>query len=145
MNKKYMLLIGLIAAALLFSFWIMQTPQHSMPQAGKIEQGASIVDVTLPAALSKNAKTGETIYNVKCAACHGSNAAGKNGMGPPLIHKIYEPGHHGDFAFLSAARNGVQSHHWPFGNMPVITGLTDEDIKSIVFYIREVQRENGIN
>lgn len=45
------------------------------------------------------------------------NAAGKHGLAPPLVHRIYEPDHHGDRAFLSTVQNGVQSHHWDFCGM----------------------------
>ncbi|SPH18256.1 hypothetical protein DEA8626_01788 [Defluviimonas aquaemixtae] len=60
------------------------------------------------------------------------------------MHKIYEPSHHGDAAFLVAVRNGVRQHHWDFGNMLPVEGLTDGDVKYIVRYVRELQFENGI-
>ncbi len=41
---------------------------------------------------------------------------------PRLVHKIYEPNHHADFAFQRAAAQGVKAHHWKFGNMPKIEG-----------------------
>ena len=63
----------------------------------------------------------------------------------PLIYAAYEPSHHSDEAFQMAVRNGVRAHHWPFGNMPPIEGLTRADVQYIVRYVREVQRENGIN
>ena len=53
-----------------------------------------------------------------------ANAAGQNGVAPPLVHKLYEPGHHSDMAFIMAAKNGVRSHHWRFGNMPPKTLLS---------------------
>ena len=84
-------------------------------------------------------------FEAKCSACHGVNAAGRDGSGPPLIHKIYEPSHHGDGAFLVAATNGVRQHHWSFGNMPPVEGITQAEVKSIVTYVREVQRANGID
>ena len=80
-----------------------------------------------------------------CAACHGANAAGQNGVAPPLVHKIYEPSHHGDAAFLLAAKQGVRAHHWKFGNMPPVEGVTPGDVKMVVAYVRELQRANGIN
>ena len=83
--------------------------------------------------------------NAKCAACHGVNAAGKDGVAPPLVHKIYEPSHHGDESFQRAAALGVRAHHWPFGNMPAVEGVTRGDVKMITAYIRELQRANGIN
>jgi len=106
--------------------------------------GAPIVQVKVPE-LTGNAKIGERIFNAKCAACHGKNAAGVEGSGPPFIHPIYRPAHHGDAAFLLAPRNGVRSHHWTFGNMPQIEGVTDGDIKMIIAYVRTLQRANGIN
>jgi hypothetical protein len=47
-------------------------------------------------------------------------------------------------AFVLAAKNGVRAHHWNFGNMPAVEGVTDGDVKMITRYIRELQKENGI-
>jgi hypothetical protein len=46
---------------------------------------------------------------------------------------------------MIAAERGVRSHHWKFGDMPPIEGLTQGDVKMIATYVRELQRENGIN
>lgn len=108
-------------------------------------QGAPIVEVRLPAQLSPEATIGKRAFEAKCAECHGANAAGKDGVAPPLIHRIYEPSHHADEAFQLAVRTGVRAHHWSFGNMPPVDGLTRADVQNIVRYVREVQRENGIN
>ena len=88
-------------------------------------------------------QTGETTFNANCAACHGKQAAGTD-HGPPLVHKIYEPHHHGDQAFQLAAANGVKAHHWEFGNMPKIEGVTPENVDQIVKYVRWMQRQAGI-
>ena len=119
----------------------MGTPSK---QPGQPAENQPIVAVTVPA-LSGPAKIGEVAFNAKCAACHGTNAAGREGVAPPLVHKIYEPSHHGDGAFLLAAQNGVRAHHWPFGNMPPVDGVTNGDVKNIVAYVRALQRENGIH
>nr|WP_235003867.1 cytochrome c [Jhaorihella thermophila] len=103
-----------------------------------------MVTVRVPAQFSPLARTGKAAFEAKCAACHGKNASGIEGKGPPLVHKYYHPGHHGDAAFFQAAHNGVRSHHWRFGDMPPVEGLTDADIKAIVRYVRELQKENGI-
>lgn len=137
---------GAVALANVFSS-PEQTPMgHSMepPDTSDVAEGGPIVDVALPLELSSEAQLGERAFNVACSACHGENAAGQNGVAPPLVHIIYEPGHHSDEAFQVAVRNGVRSHHWNFGNMPPIEGLTRADVRSIVTYIRELQRENGI-
>ena len=104
-----------------------------------------LANVLVPETLSQNAQIGQLGYEAKCAACHGANAAGQDGVAPPLVHMIYEPSHHGDEAFQRAAELGVQGHHWPFGNMPAVEGVTRGDVTMIIAYIRELQRANGIN
>ena len=99
----------------------------------------------MPDTLSQNAQIGQRAYEVNCAACHGANAAGQEGVAPPLVHKIYERGHHGDESFQRAAAMGVQAHHWRFGDMPPVEGITRADVSFIIAYIRELQRANGIN
>lgn len=88
-------------------------------------------------------QAGEAKFKANCAACHGPGAVGTD-HGPPLVHKIYEPNHHGDAAFQRAAANGVKAHHWEFGNMPKIDGVTPEDVDAIVKYVRWLQRQAGI-
>ena len=70
--------------------------------------GGAIVQVSLPAELSPDAEIGKRVFEARCAACHGKNAGGVEGSGPPLVHVIYEPSHHGDASFLLAVRNGVR-------------------------------------
>lgn len=146
MTKKVAYLAGLVAIAAAFLFWQMRSEPVTDPEISAAPQSAStaLVQVTVPE-LTGQAKTGEQIFNAACAACHGINAAGVDGVGPPLVHKIYEPSHHGDVAFMSAPRIGVRGHHWPFGNMPPVEGLTDGDIIQIIAYVRTLQRANGIN
>jgi mono/diheme cytochrome c family protein len=152
MNRKVVYGLGVVVIAAIAVFLLQPKDQpgpqgHSMvpPDTGSIAQGDPIVTVALPAVLSSNAQIGKRGFDAKCAQCHGENAAGQNGVAPPLVHKIYEPNHHSDAAFLLAAKNGVRSHHWKFGNMPPVKGLTDADLKYIARYIRELQKENGIN
>ena len=114
------------------------------PNTSGIAEGAPIFEVKLPDNLASLAQMGERAFNAKCAVCHGANAAGREGKGPPLVHKIYEPNHHSDMAFVMAAKNGVRSHHWRFGNMPPVDGATDADVKAITAYVRALQKENGV-
>ncbi len=102
-----------------------------------------MVQVSMPA-LEGDALIGSRVFAANCAACHGDQVGGIDGAGPPLIHKIYEPGHHGDMSFVLAAKRGVTSHHWPFGNMAPIDGITDAEIAMVITFVRTVQRENGI-
>ncbi len=144
---RYSLLAVAIAAALAVGLWWSDrdTEITASETTGTSPAGAAMVEVAVPETLSENAQIGKAAFEAKCAVCHGVNAAGKDGVAPPLVHKIYEPSHHGDAAFLVAAKNGVRAHHWRFGNMPPVEGVTDGDVKMIVAYVRELQRANGIN
>jgi cytochrome c len=93
--------------------------------------------------LSTKAKFGQTVFNKNCGACHGINGQGTK-KGPPLIHDIYNPGHHGDESFYRAVQSGVQQHHWSYGNMPPQPQVSSHEVAGIIEFIREVQVENGI-
>ena len=94
---------------------------------------------TLPAEL----QAGEAKFNANCSACHGPQGTGSQ-QGPALVHKIYEPNHHGDAAFQRAAAFGVKAHHWEFGNMPKVESVTPADVDQIIQYVRWLQRQAGI-
>lgn len=87
--------------------------------------------------------TGAELYAQACAGCHGGDLRGTD-QGPPFLDQIYEPGHHPDIAFVAAAMMGARSHHWDFGNMPAIDGLTEQQALVIVEFIRSEQRVAGI-
>lgn len=101
-----------------------------------------LASLTLPT-LTPEQEDGRALFEANCAACHGVNAAGSD-QGPPLVHRIYEPRHHGDMAFVLAAKQGVRAHHWRFGNMSAVEGVSDEDVLRITDYVRALQRANGI-
>lgn len=86
---------------------------------------------------------GEALFDANCASCHGSRALGTD-VGPPLVHIVYEPSHHGDVAFVMAVERGVRAHHWGFGDMPPIPGITRDQIQLVTAYIRFLQRQVGI-
>ena len=94
--------------------------------------------------LSPKAQTGGQIFIQNCAKCHGMVGGGTD-KGPPLIHRIYEPDHHADFAFFRAVQYGAKAHHWRFGNMPAQPQVNEADVKLIIKFVREVQRANGID
>jgi len=105
--------------------------------------GASLGGAVRIPDLGEAAARGQASFAAHCASCHGADAGG-TGTGPPLIHRIYEPGHHADMAFVLATRRGSRAHHWRFGDMPPVAGVTDAEIADIIAFIREVQRANGI-
>ncbi len=104
-------------------------------ESGDADTGISPQDPDLVA-------RGEPLYQASCAACHGADLRGTE-SGPSHLSIVYEPNHHGDFAFVLAAQNGVQAHHWRFGDMAPVPGLSDQDLNAIVAFVRENQRLHG--
>ena len=102
-----------------------------------------IVEVIVPETLSGEGQTGARSFATNCQGCHGVNATGTD-KGPPLVHDIYNPGHHGDMAFVTAVRFGTRQHHWPYGDMPAQPNVADDEIRAIIRFIRELQQANGI-
>jgi len=141
MNKT----LSAVAAALVLAagaYYLTAPPEQTLPDAPV--EGDALVAITVPESLTPEATMGQRAFDATCAACHGENATGRRGFGPPLVHRIYEPSHHSDMAFQLAVQNGVRAHHWKFGDMPPQSGLTPSDVANIVAYVRELQRANGI-
>lgn len=128
---QWIALAGVVVAVAAVWIWFAQ-----------FRPGAERVGVTLPE-LSGRAKAGQEHFRANCARCHGEDGGGAD-EGPPLIHEIYESGHHGDGAFYLALQRGVRQHHWSFGDMPAQPQVTRGQAALIVDFIREVQAANGI-
>ncbi len=86
---------------------------------------------------------GKLNYDAYCAECHGASTAGSD-KGPTFLHRVYHPGHHGDRAFMVAPKQGAKAHHWQFGDMKPVEGVNDEQLKTIIDYVRAVQKVNGL-
>ncbi len=132
--RRPLVRVALGAVILGLGYWVLRPPP-------KVDTGG-LVSVIVPK-LSKIAQAGKVAFDANCARCHGQNGSGTEN-GPPLVHNIYNPGHHGDLAFFAAARRGVRSHHWAFGNMPPQPQVSDAELTTIIRYIRELQEANGI-
>ncbi len=127
------------------AWWAWKQDDGSGPPArGEAARTAapSHVEPVIPV-LSPLARMGARLFTENCARCHGENATGTD-HGPPLLHDIYNPGHHPDEAFYRAVRRGVPQHHWHFGNMPPLPEVKRRHVQAIVAWIRELQRANGI-
>lgn len=143
MKRKHLLLGGCIIAVAVGAYVLLQQDLVDEAAAPADGEGVAMVDVQVPP-LKGDVARGKLLFDRSCARCHGRNAAGNEGAGPPLIHVIYEPGHHSDEAIRRAVAVGVRRHHWRFGDMPPVPGLKRDDVRKIIAYIRELQRANGI-
>ena len=137
MKRPVIVAAAIAVLALGFGTWWFVGPMHRTMMGEAHHAGINVPQLTA------SAQAGEALFQENCAACHGRNATGTD-LGPPLVHKIYEPGHHGDMAFQMAAKNGVRAHHWRFGDMPPVPGVSEAEVSKIVTYVRELQRANGI-
>ena len=133
-NASALFVGGFLVLGLAITIWKVSNP----PEA---ETPRPLV-VQVPQ-LSLQAKRGEKAFNDTCAQCHGKNSSGTE-QGPPLVHNIYNPGHHADEAIRRAVKLGVRRHHWPFGDMPRQEHVKPSEIEAIIVYIRELQIANGI-
>ena len=93
--------------------------------------------------LMPNPARGKSLFATNCSVCHGADLKGSD-KGPPMLHKVYEPSHHSDAAFQLAVKNGTRAHHWQFGDMPPVPGMTPDDVAHITAFIRMEQRKVGI-
>ena len=138
-SKVKRLIVPMIGAAVILAvvaivaFGGNSSPRD--PMTGESEFDIPVQDSALVAG-------GESLYRTSCAACHGSGLRGTE-FGPPLLSVVYQPGHHSDESFMSAAFNGVPAHHWNFGDMPPIPNLTQDDMERIIAFVRENQRIEG--
>jgi mono/diheme cytochrome c family protein len=137
---RIVLAVVFVAAAA--AGWVLFAPSAPEPEQGTATNPA-MVSVQMPELVGAE-RVGQTVFASRCADCHGRDAGGIEGAGPPLIHKIYEPSHHGDMSFVLAATRGVRAHHWRFGDMPPVEGVTQAEIEAVIAFIRKVQRANGI-
>ena len=141
-NIVVLIIVVLIGAVWFFTQSNGMGSKHSHGIGANQNAQGQALTVNIPE-FTAAALTGETYFNSKCAACHGVNGTGSE-TGPPLIHKFYKSDHHGDESFQRAAKVGVQAHHWNFGNMPPVAGITRAEVAKIVVYIREIQKANGL-
>ncbi len=81
---------------------------------------------------------GERIYVANCAQCHGSDLAGTD-RGPSLLLPVYGPDQLSDEEIADAVRNGASQRLFDFGPMAGNGALSDEQIDSIIAYVRSQQ------
>ena len=94
---------------------------------------------------SKNvpATGGGALYKQNCGSCHGVDLQGTD-RGPSQLSVVYAPDHHPDESYRSAIANGVRAHHWQFGDMAPVKGLSGDQVDAIIDYIRAQQSEHGL-
>lgn len=96
-------------------------------------------EVEIPFHLAK----GQMLYEKYCSSCHGLQLDGSD-EGPPLIHAFYKPSHHGDKSFYRAVLKGVKQHHWNYGDMEPVAGMTPNKMDRLMPYVRYYQQQKKL-
>ena len=92
----------------------------------------------LACALSFGAESGEAVYKAKCASCHGADGKGQTAIGKRLDMKDLGSSDVQD-KHDSELKLMIQDGK---GKMPAYKGkLTDEQIESLVTYIRSFKQK----
>jgi cytochrome c5 len=139
--RRFLILVA--AAFMLLPAACGQAASEPEPEAGAAVTADTTAVAGPPADLPAELHDGFNAFTAYCSECHGEGALGTE-TGPPLIHIYYEPNHHGDASFVSAATMGVVQHHWNFGNMPPVEGISGDEVQSVIGYVRFLQQEAGI-
>lgn len=95
-------------------------------------------------ARASDSSGGAELYGQSCASCHGADLRGTD-QGPSHLSQVDAPDHHPDASFRAAVTQGSAAHHWDFGDMPPVEGLSDEEIDLIIAYVREQQETHGLD
>lgn len=103
---------------------------------GQIKKGGLFPDSNYRPSISQ----GKISYQSNCMKCHGKNLSGTT-KGPSLLDDVYKSSHHADLSFYYAVKNGVRQHHWQFGDMPMVTGVSPQSVSDIISYIRWMQKK----
>ena len=75
---------------------------------------------------------GAVVFKQKCIACHGANATGLRDLGSPVVQKLT------DEQLADFIGNGGPSKK-PAHSFKA-KGLSDDDIKAVVTYIRSIKK-----
>ncbi len=101
------------------------------------------IAVLAVAALSAKAADGKALYDQHCAKCHGADGKGETKMGKKLGARDYsDPKVQAELTDAAAAKGikeGVKDKEGKVVMKPT-EGLSDEDVKAIVAYMRSLKK-----
>ena len=136
MKRPLVALAFVLVSALLASCSVGPDSSDSDSTGGGVVAGD---EPLIPLAIDAD---GATVFQARCASCHGADLRGTD-KGPSQLSIVYEPNHHTDASYRLAVRNGVQQHHWNFGDMPPVREISDDQVERVIAYIRAEQRRLG--
>lgn len=105
---------------------------------------AACSSATTSSPAATTAGGGAALYARSCASCHGSDLRGTS-KGPSHLSQVYAADHHSDASFRAAITRGVRAHHWNFGDMQPVPGLSATEMDQVIAYVREQQAAHGLD
>lgn len=138
-------LAGLLALALAGGVYLARgagesaQPEPPAPQ----DEITETVAVALPE-LTPQELAGKAVFAEYCATCHGPHGGGVAEIGPPLVYPGYGATELSDADIVAVVRQGVAMKRWKISDMPGVVGISGDEIRAAIAYLRAVQRANGI-
>jgi len=98
----------------------------------------AVTPLSLALGAARAADDGAALYKAKCAMCHGADATGKPAIkAPSLVSEPATKKSDADLTDMIANGGKEKKPAHAFSKK----GLTDEQVKSLVSYIRELQKK----
>jgi mono/diheme cytochrome c family protein len=102
-----------------------------------ISLSLAVASLTLGPGTARAADDGAALYKTKCSMCHGADGAGKPAIkAPSLISEEAKKKSDADLTGMIANGGKEKKVTHAFSKK----GVTDEQVKSLVNYIRELQK-----
>jgi len=102
------------------------------------------VALLIAGAVSANAAEAKAVWDKECAKCHGADGKGKTKMGEKLGVRDYTDAKvqetMKDDQMAKAIKEGVKEKGSDKTKMKAFPDLTDDEIKSLVAYIRALKK-----
>lgn len=94
--------------------------------------------VLVPTLVMGDAKAGKTVYDKKCASCHGPNGEGKPALAKALKVEMRDLGSKEVQAKTDAQlkKDTVEG----VGKMKAVTGLSDTDVADLIAFMRSLKK-----
>jgi len=98
----------------------------------------AVAPLTLAPETARAADDGAALFKAKCAMCHGADGAGKPAIkAPSLVSEPAKKKSDADLTDMIANGGKEKKAAHAFSKK----GVTDEQVKSLVNYIRELQKK----
>ena len=94
--------------------------------------------------VAETMRAGQLAFQRECAGCHRPSA-GRTARGPNLVDPAYGPSEMADDLIRGAIQAGVPQRALGDPGMPGLDHISERELDSILYYLRAVQRVDGVH